>query len=138
MQISGFSTLTWRRSFAAVGADNQYAPLGLMLEGTLARVVEIIAPLQRVAEKAVPTAAEKQDSVTEDVGEPVMREIQAFDPRPKVVEQPELKPGKTEKRSKRVASASANSVPKNDSSSKPPKKKRKKGNAIDDIFSGII
>lgn len=120
------------RSFGAVVADNQYAALGAMLIGTLARVNKIITPLQKSVEMAAPTS-----SVTEDIGEPVTRETLPSGSS-KVIEQPESKIDKKRNKSKKVTQPLVDSGSKDESSSKPPKKKRKKGNAIDEIFSGIL
>lgn len=117
------------RPFGAVVADNQYAPLGLMLLGTLARLNKIIMPLQRKPEVLVPVVAQKKVSMIEDIGEPVMRETQ-LDLENK--EEPKAEHEKLDTKSKKVARPTDNTT------SKPPKKKRKKGNAIDDLFSGLV
>jgi ribonuclease MRP protein subunit RMP1 len=68
------------RAFSAVVADNQYAALGLMLLGTLARVKTVIRPLGKKEiddEQEVEVVGKSEDlaeDVGDDLGEVVMRE----------------------------------------------------------------
>jgi ribonuclease MRP protein subunit RMP1 len=66
------------RAFSAVVADNQFANLGLMLVGTLARFQKIIGPLKRGVEDEENDKLEVKDSLVgqdgHDFGEVIERE----------------------------------------------------------------
>lgn len=129
------------RSFGALIADNQFAALGLMLMGTLARISKIVIPLQKKVEAVIATTVKEKDSTAGDIGEIVMRPIREKLPLQldtKVHQQLEMEQGKSEKRSKKTAKSSSTLPSTDDMPLKPPKKKRKKGNAIDDLFSNIL
>lgn len=66
------------RAFSAVVADNQFANLGLMLVGTLARFQKVIGPLKREIEGEENDKLERKNSLTgpdgHDFGEILERE----------------------------------------------------------------
>lgn len=141
-------------AFSNVVADNQYAALGLMLMGTLARVQSVLKELGR----------EREDGNDEGVGEEkeVSREVkEGGDARETEIDVGEvvsrkaflgteadddgIKSQKSKKSKKRREGleweeSTAGAEPGGDASSaKRPKKKRKKGgDAFDDLFAGLI
>lgn len=129
------------RSFGAVVADQQFAALGLMLMGTLARLNKIMISLQRELEVVAPKAIEEIDSMAEEIGELVMRppgekislqlDLESDGP-------PKMEKTKSEKNSEKAARTSSVLSLTDDTPLKPSKKKRKKGNAINDLFSSIL
>ncbi|QSZ37862.1 hypothetical protein DSL72_008962 [Monilinia vaccinii-corymbosi] len=140
-------------AFSQLVADNQYATLGLMLMGCLARLYRILGALrvltpEEIAEKAgavKETAKVDEPEIGEDLGEKIVR----GGPVPGMMEENHkeddagLKKSKLKKRKqegevldqKTTKSPSSHSTP-----AKPPKKKRKKkgGDLFDDLFDGLI
>ena len=136
------------RCYAAFGglvADNQYAALGLMLVGCLARVGRVVGGLRgevKVSERVEGGSLEGEGK-DQDLGEVVSREEAASEEATKVQNTEEgednvaLKRSKPEKRSV-MADETKNSAGEDSTATKCPKKKRKKGDAFDDLFSGLI
>ena len=131
------------RNFSRVVADNQYSALGLMLLGTLASLQRLLAPFRQkvVKEKeAVVLEASKKVSRStlpgekdgEDLGERVSRRVE--DVGEKIVRKRQLE----EEVGTKKAWPKAERVKEKEKTSKPVKKKKKKGDAIDDLFSGLL
>jgi ribonuclease MRP protein subunit RMP1 len=131
------------RAFSNLTADNQFAPLGLMLLGCLARARMVVGGLKgEDVEKAEDGGGNEQDVLAEerqdDVGEVVKRD--------EVVEQTyegeqedgiKVRNSKKQKRKKDAPDKAQKEV--GDSTPlKRLKKKRKKGDAFDDLFSSLI
>lgn len=134
-------------AFGSVIADNQYSSLGLMLMANLASLNRIIAPFQEPAteeadvESTAVGHAKSHDmlhSHREDLGEAVARPTVTGEEdevaKPRVLARSDDEKVSKAKRARRVPEESAAEVP----SAKAAKKKRKKGNAIDDLFSGLF
>jgi len=138
-------------AFSAVVADNQYAALGLMLMGTLARLNDLIVPpkddedevledgvgldasIGHVSPKEDLGEAIRRESVDEKLGTRVIDKIEDEDTEgmvPKSVE-------KSRKKRTRLVESELDNVPEQ-VTPKLPKKRRKKGDAIDDLFSSLI
>ncbi|CAD6448442.1 1a03f54e-24a4-4c90-8e0b-5be3022e8371 [Sclerotinia trifoliorum] len=145
-------------AFSQLVADNQYATLGLMLMGCLARLYKILESLrvltaEEIAAKTGTVNEEvkvNEPEIGEDLGEKIVRDA----PASKVVEgtkkeekkeeeDSEIKKSKVKKRKqegealerKSSKLSSLDSTP-----AKPPKKKRKKkgGDAFDDLFDSLM
>jgi ribonuclease MRP protein subunit RMP1 len=143
------------RAFSQLVADNQYATLGLMLMGCLARFHRILVGLKvatedEVAEKAagdVKTET-KADDIAEDLGEKIVRdqprgEIDVSRGKRKVQENEPagFKTSKSKKRKEDNPVLEQNDAKYSDSTpQKPAKKKRKKkgGDAFDDLFDSLM
>lgn len=131
------------RNFTRVIADNQYSALGLMLLGTLASLQRILALFNQnsVGEETIALKTKVAKSVSgvendradgEDVGESVSREV-------------DEDVGERIERTRRVdeggvkrAWSKAEKIEEREKDVKPAKKKKKKGDAIDDLFSGLL
>ncbi|KAG0648282.1 RNA-processing rmp1 [Hyphodiscus hymeniophilus] len=136
-------------AFGGLVADNQYAALGLMLIGTLARARKIIGPLrgqvmagEREGEKIGDRIVEVERQ-HQDLGEVIRREDVVSDERPDILDQhgPDgaAGPKRLESRKRSVAAAETKSTAAAESiSMKGPKRKRKKGDAFDDLFAGLV
>lgn len=138
-------------AFSQLVADNQYAALGLMLVGTLARIGKVIAPLrvertldgEEVVDGGKHEGAEGQEVL--DLGEVVQREEVGDEKGGKGEKQSEdadedaaaLKKSKKKKRFL-PADGARGSVMEDSIVTKRPKKKRKKGDAFDDLFAGLV
>ncbi|PQE13929.1 ribonuclease mrp subunit rmp1 protein [Rutstroemia sp. NJR-2017a BBW] len=134
-------------AFSQLVADNQYATLGLMLMGCLARFHRILVGLkvateEEVEEKAVEDVKKetKVDDIVEDLGEKIVRdqprgEIDGSSHKGKVQEDEpmEIKTSKPKKRKEEDQLLERNDA-------KPAKKKRKKkgGDAFDDLFDSLM
>ncbi|PQE08933.1 Ribonuclease MRP subunit rmp1 protein [Rutstroemia sp. NJR-2017a WRK4] len=134
-------------AFSQLVADNQYATLGLMLMGCLARFHRILVGLkvateEEVEEKAVEDVKKetKVDDIVEDLGEKIVRgqprgEIDGSSHKRKAQEDEpmEIKTSKPKKRKEEDQLLERNDA-------KPAKKKRKKkgGDAFDDLFDSLM
>jgi ribonuclease MRP protein subunit RMP1 len=129
-------------AFSGLVGDNQYAALGLMLLGALARLGRVLG-LDLKAEKAagelnVGSEASREENmavlgnegvrVDEDLGVPLARE--------EIVETAEAQTKQNEKENARLQGEAAVV----ETEKLPPKKKRKKKHydAIDELFSGLV
>ncbi|KAM3082234.1 Ribonuclease MRP protein subunit rmp1 [Clarireedia jacksonii] len=142
-------------AFSQLVADNQYATLGLMLMGCLARFHRILVGLRVVTEeegeeKVVDDVKKetKMDDIVEDLGEKIVRD----QPREEIDESirtmslkedgsVESKTPKPKKRKHEVQALQQKDTKSSDlTPAKPPKKKRKKkgGDAFDDLFDGLV
>ncbi|PQE04220.1 ribonuclease mrp subunit rmp1 protein [Rutstroemia sp. NJR-2017a BVV2] len=143
------------RAFSQLVADNQYATLGLMLMGCLARFHRILVGLkvtteEEVEEKAVGDVEKetKVVDVAEDLGEKIVRdqprgEIDESIHKRKVQDddRTEFKTSKPKKRKEVDQLLECNDAKYPDSTQvKPAKKKRKKkgGDAFDDLFDSLV
>ena len=136
-------------AFSQLVADNQYAALGLMLVGTLARVGKVIAPLrgetdqEEVVHGKGPDYPEVKDML--DFGEVVKRE-EILDEEGSHVKQLDDERGEDivglQRPEKKIRSnlmeKAKESLLKDSTTTKRPKKKRKKGDAFDDLFAGLV
>ncbi|KAA8563681.1 hypothetical protein EYC84_011702 [Monilinia fructicola] len=131
-------------AFSQLVADNQYATLGLMLMGCLARLYKVLGTLrvlsaEEIAEKAgtVKETVKVNDEpeVGEDLGERIVEKEANDDTEVNISKQKKRKPeGEgSDKMISKLPSLDSTPV-------KPPKKKRKKkgGDAFDDLFDGLI
>lgn len=148
----------WQRSFSQIVADGRFSMLGLTLIAALSEVcriarvtvayeeagqAEVEKALERFAEEGWEghdTEATEQKFGKEDMGEAISRD-QVDDaedysvPTTNVTTKTSLPPARPQKTSAPAAKpASKRDTPE---TSRPAKKKRKKGNAIDDLFSGL-
>ena len=133
-------------AFGGLVADNQYAALGLMLVGTLARLTRVMRPLRAAGEEAVErdngNSLESQVQY-QDLGEIVSREGTAGE---EGLDEPGMEDGeytaalKTSrpKTSPATAEEARNSPVKVSAERKRPKKRRKREDAFDDLFAGLI
>ena len=136
------------RAFSNVVADNQYATLGLMLMGTLARVQSVIRPLGKEVEEIgevdeeIEILEEKGDADDgADLGEVITREeveLVAKVEKDKDVGEDEIKLKTTKKKRKIGVVDSSAKKTIEATPSKRPKKKRKKGDAFDDLFDTLL
>lgn len=132
------------RAFTTLVADNQYAPLGLMLLATLARVRRLILPLRGDTEdedaEGIQAALEGIEESGLDLGEVIKRdEIFKSQEDEKPQAGSEVKKPKDKKRERKGDEDEARSkAPAEPTPTKRPKKKRKKGDAFDDIFDSLI
>ncbi|KAJ8068429.1 hypothetical protein OCU04_003986 [Sclerotinia nivalis] len=142
-------------AFSQLVADNQYATLGLMLMGCLARLYKILESLrvltaEELAEKAGIVKEEvkvNEPEIGEDLGEKIVRDAPASEmvgdtqkEEKNEEEDSEVKKLKIKKR-KQEGEALERKTSKSDSTpAKPPKKKRKKkgGDAFDDLFDSLM
>ncbi|RMX73593.1 hypothetical protein D0869_13444 [Hortaea werneckii] len=148
----------WQRSFSQVVADGRFSMLGLTLIAVLSEVCRIAritlayeetgqAEVEKALEKFTEegweghdTDASEQKFGKEDMGEAISRDQmdEAEDhsvPTSDATIKASLPPSKPQEASAPVAKpASKRDTP---DLSRPTKKKRKKGNAIDDLFSGL-
>ena len=135
----------WHNSFSQVVADGRFAVLGLVLIAVLAQachisgirsgfdeneVVEAEKALQNLmdVEGQVDQGVESSTHVADDLGEVVDRDGMGDDGK-KVVEPLHTTTVDAKADDRRSKSDKANP--------NPPRKRRKKGNAIDDLFSGL-
>jgi ribonuclease MRP protein subunit RMP1 len=135
-------------AFSQLVADNQYAALGLMLVGTLARVRKVIAPLRGDSEMGDEMIEGKRlegPGVKEgqDFGEVVKRDeiIGKAASKDQQLDDEEREDTATLQQSKKRYNATeeAKESPVQDSTTmKRPKKKRKKGDAFDELFAGLV
>ncbi|KAF7897986.1 uncharacterized protein EAF01_008952 [Botrytis porri] len=144
-------------AFSQLVANNQYATLGLMLMGCLARLYKVLGALrvlnaEEIAEQAGVVNETPQlnaAEMEEDMGEKIVRDV----PVPEVednqkVERKEeddtgvekAKPKKRKQEGKVVELKTSKLASSDSMPAKPPKKKRKKkgGDAIEDLFAGLI
>lgn len=151
------------RAFSNLTADNQYATLGLMLLGCLARVRMVVRPFGKqtiVNEELIEIKADESVEMVDgnDLGEVIKREdipsqkhALVEDESDSVEKELELRQAtkKTKKiavvgdepSKKRKVTVQAEATEKKTTTllaAKPPKKKRKKGDAFDDLFSGLV
>ena len=144
------------RAFSAVVADNQYAALGLMLLGTLARIKTLIRPLGKEVddepEVEVEGKPEGLDKNTgDDFGEVVKREeLQSLgveEGNGRHMEHQEDEDNGVQNRKSTEKRKRANETSDSHKQAtvertpmKPPKKKkrRKHGDALDDLFDSLI
>jgi ribonuclease MRP protein subunit RMP1 len=137
-------------AFSQLVADNQYAALGLMLMGCLARVRKVIKPLGRDRDDDDELTGEEKGEGLEkkeelDLGEVIKREElhveEAGEERNPDEEDGEndaqLRRPKKKKRSVTVEEAKESTV-KDSTTTKRLKKKRKKRDAFDDLFDGLV
>jgi len=138
-------------AFNAVIADGRYAPLGLMLLGTLARLQKTIAPLINDGEgKSSINATDHGHGlvmdVDEDIGEVISRNaLEADVSREETKDEAEEKEAEISsakrkgKRVKKERVRKFDDIMEEQTPSKPPKKKRKKkGDAFDDLFDSLM
>ncbi len=132
-------------AFGGVVADNQYAALGLMLIGTLARVRKVIGPLRREGdgEGRDMIRVEEMDGKELDLGEFIRREElvgkEGGEGEPDVKDVEEGAGLKTSTAKRNAGSTKGNiSITEDTKSMKRPKKKRKKGDVFDDLFEGLV
>ncbi|KAF7889214.1 hypothetical protein EAF00_009514 [Botryotinia globosa] len=144
-------------AFSQLVANNQYATLGLMLMGCLARLYKVLGALrvltaEEIAEqgrvvKETPQLNEAE--IEEDMGEKIVRDfpVSEMEDSQKVERKEEddtdIQKAKPKKRKQdgEVVEPSSSKLASSDSTlAKPPKKKRKKkgGDAIEDLFAGLI
>ncbi|KAM0127064.1 hypothetical protein ACHAP3_008958 [Botrytis cinerea] len=146
------------RAFSQLVANNQYATLGLMLMGCLARLYKVLGALrvltaEEIAEQAgvvKETPQLNEAEIVEDMGEKIMRDVPVSEVEDsQTVERKEeddtnvkkAKPKKRKQDGEVVESKTSKLASSSDSiPAKPPKKKRKKkgGDAIEDLFAGLI
>jgi ribonuclease MRP protein subunit RMP1 len=133
------------RAFSNLVADNQYAALGLMLLATLARMNRVISPLALKAivtepvlkEGLVASSAPDGDVVArEDFGERIERGAPTSTKEGNITPKSDNKAAK--KRGFATEETAMNKQVQASATPKPPKKKRKKGDAFDDLFSGLM
>ncbi|ESZ94513.1 hypothetical protein SBOR_5093 [Sclerotinia borealis F-4128] len=145
-------------AFSQLVADNQYATLGLMLMGCLARLYKILGPLrvltaEEIAEK-VGAVKERtkvnEPEIGEDLGEKIVRDAPTSivtednqKGQKKEEDDKGLKDSKPKKRKQEAEELErkTSKLPLSDSTlAKPPKKKKKKkgGDAFDDLFDTIV
>jgi ribonuclease MRP protein subunit RMP1 len=144
--------LKYGRAFSNLVADNQYAVLGLMLLGSLARIQKIVEPYRKEkddkGEDQGVISDELLGNVDLDLGE-VIERVEDMDPTEQRDEAThdedgvEIKKSEKTKRKKRTAALASKKEPLNravveSTPSKQPKKKRKKGDFIDDLFDSIV
>ncbi|KAK0100979.1 hypothetical protein ONS95_013032 [Cadophora gregata] len=139
-------------AFSNVVADNQYAALGLMLMGTLARLQTVMKDLGREREngggdveedcegdeKEIAPLEKDDDARKADLGEVVSREgvlgIEGH-----VDDEMQLKVSKKLKRRDKAERGEESAIGGEAPPAKRPKKKRKKGgDAFDELFAGLI
>lgn len=140
------------RAFSNLVADNQYAVLGLMLLGSLARIQTIVEPYRKEKDDKEEDRGGISDellgNVDLDLGE-VVKRVEVTDPTEKRDEAThdedgiEIKMSEKTKRKKRTAALASEEEPPERAvvesrPSKKPKKKRKKGDFIDDLFDSIV
>ncbi|CCD56042.1 hypothetical protein BofuT4_P151740.1 [Botrytis cinerea T4] len=146
------------KAFSQLVANNQYATLGLMLMGCLARLYKVLGALrvltaEEIAEQAgvvKETPQLNEAEIVEDMGEKIMRDVPVSEVEDsQTVERKEeddtdvkkAKPKKRKQDGEVVESKASKLASSSDSiPAKPPKKKRKKkgGDAIEDLFAGLI
>jgi ribonuclease MRP protein subunit RMP1 len=133
------------RTFTTLVADNQYAPLGLMLLATLARVRKLILPLRGDTEdneaEGIQAALEGIEKSGLDLGEVIKRDeiFKSQEDEEKPQAGSEVKKPKDKKRERKGDEDEARlKAPADSTPTKRPKKKRKKGDAFDDIFDSLI
>lgn len=145
------------RAFSQLVANNQYATLGLMLMGCLARLYKVLGALrvltaEEIAEqqgvvKETPQLNEVE--IGEDMGEKIVRDVPVSEVEDcqkverKEEDDTDIRKAKPKKRKQdsEVAEPKTTKLASSDSTpAKPPKKKRKKkgGDAIEDLFAGLI
>ncbi|KAF7886704.1 uncharacterized protein EAF02_003351 [Botrytis sinoallii] len=144
-------------AFSQLVANNQYATLGLMLMGCLARFYKVLGALrvftaEEIAEQAgvvKETPQLNEAEIGEDMGEKIVRDIPVSEMEDsqkverKEGDDTDIQKAKPKKRKQdgEVVEAKTSKLTSSDSTpAKPPKKKRKKkgGDAIEDLFAGLI
>ncbi|KAF7926364.1 uncharacterized protein EAE98_006659 [Botrytis deweyae] len=144
-------------AFSQLVANNQYATLGLMLMGCLARFYKVLGALrvltaEEIAEQAgivKETPQLNEAEIGEDMGEKIVRDVPVSEMEDsqrverKEENDTDIQKAKPKKRKQdgEVVEAKTSKLASSDSTpAKPPKKKRKKkgGDAIEDLFAGLI
>ncbi|THV51397.1 hypothetical protein BGAL_0112g00180 [Botrytis galanthina] len=144
-------------AFSQLVANNQYATLGLMLMGCLARLFKVLGALrvltaEEIAEQAgvvKETPQLNEVEIGEDMGEKIVRDVpvsEAEDSQKverKEEDDTDIQKAKPKKRKQdgEVVEPKTSKLASSDSTlAKPPKKKRKNkgGDAIEDLFAGLI
>lgn len=145
-------------AFSTVVKNLQYAHLGVMLLGMLARIRSVIRPLGKEkpeedeeedeeevflkrSEQVMELAREDEDM--QDLGEVVRREELAQDEEQDEEEETQAVPktlkGKRAKaKAMSLLDSDSESRPRKSSKEEKKKKKRKRGDAFDDLFDGLI
>jgi ribonuclease MRP protein subunit RMP1 len=144
------------RAFSTLVADNQYAALGLLLIGILARLRSVLKVLGKelgieieMEEIESPALVEEkevkapQNDVGDDFGEVVSRTAATVEEDNVLGEDDQeipvvRKKKEGKKKRKEVEEAQKGKEVMDSTPSKRPKKKRKKGDAFDDLFSGLV
>jgi ribonuclease MRP protein subunit RMP1 len=145
------------RAFSNLIADNQYAALGLVLMGVLARVKRVIRPLgparivQDENENKLSTSGAANSAVILDLGEAVARgelgevvtkdsdlDEHGEDEDHEVEVRKVKKKRKEPKEAKFKAQMQAQRVVEAIPTQRPKKKRKKGGDAFDDLFAGLI
>jgi ribonuclease MRP protein subunit RMP1 len=144
------------RAFSTLVADNQYAALGLLLIGILARLRTVLEVLGKelgieieIEEIESPALVEEkevkapQNDVSDDFGEVVSRTAVTVEEDNVLGEDDQESPVVSKKKDgkkkrKEVEEAQKGKEAMDSTPSKRPKKKRKKGDAFDDLFSGLV
>ncbi|TGO72555.1 hypothetical protein BELL_0441g00020 [Botrytis elliptica] len=144
-------------AFSQLVANNQYATLGLMLMGCLARFYKVLGALrvltaEEIAEQAgvvKETPQLNESEIGEDMGEKIVRDVPVSEVEDsqrverKEEDETDIQKAKPKKRKQdgEAVEAKTSKLTSSDSTpAKPPKKKRKKkgGDAIEDLFAGLI
>ncbi|KAF7935410.1 uncharacterized protein EAE97_008317 [Botrytis byssoidea] len=144
-------------TFSQLVANNQYATLGLMLMGCLARLYKVLGALrvftaEEIAEQAgvvKETPQLNEAEIEEDMGEKIVRDVPVSEMEDsqkverKEEDNTDIQKAKPKKRKQdgEVVEPKTSKLASSDSTpAKPPKKKRKKkgGDAIEDLFAGLI
>ncbi|TGO40008.1 hypothetical protein BHYA_0044g00500 [Botrytis hyacinthi] len=144
-------------AFSQLVANNQYATLGLMLMGCLARLYKVLGALrvvtaEEIAEQAgvvKETPQLNEVEIGEDMGEKIVRDVPVseVEDSQKVERKEEdgtdiqkAKPKKRKQDGEVVEPKTSKVASSNSTPAKPPKKKRKKkgGDSIEDLFAGLI
>ena len=144
----------WQHAYSQLTADGRFSVLGLVLMSALAEACRILAitaafedvgqaEVEKVLERFAKEGWEREDAVDvenvgEDVGEAISRDpiTDGVDEIPSITK---AQPVKATTSSPRTELSVATSSKKRSTSGidKGTKKKRRKGNAIDDLFSGL-
>ncbi|KAK0251475.1 RNase MRP subunit [Friedmanniomyces endolithicus] len=150
----------WQHAFSQVAADGRFAVLGLVLLGTLAEVCRIVGitaafevlgqtEVEKVLERFTEEGFEERNDVrpsisggqAEDVGELVTRHFVGLDvPSTPPVAEAGVKQAQASQQLTQSTPRRNGLKPSSKSSVEPPAKTRrrgKKGDAIDDLFSGL-
>ncbi|TGO09235.1 hypothetical protein BTUL_0174g00180 [Botrytis tulipae] len=144
-------------AFSQLVANNQYATLGLMLMGCLARLYKVLGALrvftaEEIADQAgvvKETPQLNEAEIEEDMGEKIVRDVPVSEMEDsqkverKEEDDTDIQKAKPKKRKQdgEVVEPKTSKLASSDSTlAKPPKKKRKKkgGDAIEDLFAGLI
>jgi ribonuclease MRP protein subunit RMP1 len=140
-------------AFGQLVADNQYAALGLMLMGCLARLRRVLGLLRGNRDRDSVDdrdghGVDKRDLEGElkdgmDAGEVVRREEVVGEEGHEKIDDEDEEEGTSLKKAKAKklsipAEEEQTSVAEDPTATKRPKKKRKKGDAFDDLFAGLV